>query len=652
MGLGLAAFLLSLSARGADRFLAPLATTPGLTSGFGEYRDGRFHAGIDYSTEQTTGKPVRAIADGWVWRVRSSGVGYGRSLYFRLADGRTAVFAHLERFAPAIESYVAARQDSSGEYEQDLFPPERKLRFKAGETLAWSGETGAGPPHLHFELRHGDMNLNPLTHGFAVADRTPPTLASVWLVPAGPRSRVDGGFDPRRIGFASGKSSRVAEVRGPFHLMVETWDRVDGRPNRLATYGLSATLDGAPAFEALLDSVAWDHMTESETVFDYAAVLDGSTDRRRLALLPGTRAGIVRRGPPVWSLRPGERTIRIEARDEAGNRSEATLIVRAIEGSEDGVASVNAAGEFLPAAGADPPVRVTARGATVYVGVRASGNDVQWKAGRALVSSDTLRAGNAIVRSFGVDPEHAASDDGWVIAPRGLWHVRLVGATPEPDSIAVGRLRLRFERDAWFEPTALVGTIANGGSPVSGTGELVPFRDRAAVEIGPADAVLRTAARVELGLEGADVVPRDPEAADRRGLGLYVRQGGGSWSLVTTDIDSLGRLTGSTRRLGTFAVLRDTVPPAIVVRYRRDTVIPASVPAIFATLRDRGSGLSARDQKMFVDGRRVPAEYDSDADRLTFRPRTPLSTGVHIVRFEALDRAGNRASTEVPLEVR
>ncbi|MBC7896724.1 MAG: M23 family peptidase, partial [Cytophagaceae bacterium] len=63
--------------------IPPLAQSPGLTSGFGEYREGRFHAGLDYSTEATTGKPVRAVADGWVERVRASGVGYGRAVYLR-----------------------------------------------------------------------------------------------------------------------------------------------------------------------------------------------------------------------------------------------------------------------------------------------------------------------------------------------------------------------------------------------------------------------------------------------------------------------------------------------------------------------------------------------------------------------------------------
>ena len=163
---------LNLAVLGA--LLPPLEHSLGLTSGFGEYRDGRFHAGIDYSTGGRTGLPVRAVADGWVERVRTSGVGYGRSVYLRLADGRTAVYGHLSGFATALDTWVATPQDSSGEYEQDLVPPPRMFAFRRGDVLAYSGESGAGPPHLHFEIRRGDMNLHPLRQGIRVDGRRVP----------------------------------------------------------------------------------------------------------------------------------------------------------------------------------------------------------------------------------------------------------------------------------------------------------------------------------------------------------------------------------------------------------------------------------------------------------------------------------------------
>src|SRR5512140_838447 len=133
--------------------VTPLASTPGLSSGFGEFRGAHFHAGLDYSTEEAEGSPVRAVNDGWVERARASGVGYGRAIYLHLLDGRTVVYGHLARFAPRLDAYVAAHQDSAGEYEQDLLPRAGEIAFHSGEVVAWSGQSGAGPPHLHFELR-------------------------------------------------------------------------------------------------------------------------------------------------------------------------------------------------------------------------------------------------------------------------------------------------------------------------------------------------------------------------------------------------------------------------------------------------------------------------------------------------------------------
>jgi hypothetical protein len=75
---------------------------------------------------------VRAVLDGWVERVRASGVGYGRAVYLRLADGRTAVYGHLSRFAPKLDAWVAARQDSAGVYEQDLMPAAGEIAFTRG----------------------------------------------------------------------------------------------------------------------------------------------------------------------------------------------------------------------------------------------------------------------------------------------------------------------------------------------------------------------------------------------------------------------------------------------------------------------------------------------------------------------------------------
>jgi murein DD-endopeptidase MepM/ murein hydrolase activator NlpD len=100
----------------------PLAPPLSLNGGFGEYRSNHFHAGLDLGTGGEVGRPVLAPLSGWIERVRASGAGYGRSLYLHGEDGRLLVLGHLDAYAAPVAAYVAAAQESTGQYEVDLWP--------------------------------------------------------------------------------------------------------------------------------------------------------------------------------------------------------------------------------------------------------------------------------------------------------------------------------------------------------------------------------------------------------------------------------------------------------------------------------------------------------------------------------------------------
>src|SRR5258705_13382590 len=88
---------------------------------------------------------------------------------------------------------MAAVQESTGVYEQDLWPTPGSFPVRAGQRIAWSGQGGAGGPPLHIEIRRGDMALNPFEAGLMVADRTPPILERLTLEPLDDASSVEGG---------------------------------------------------------------------------------------------------------------------------------------------------------------------------------------------------------------------------------------------------------------------------------------------------------------------------------------------------------------------------------------------------------------------------------------------------------------------------
>lgn len=113
-----------------------------VTSAFG-YRDHpvegreRFHYGMDLACEK--GSIIRAFADGTVTAVAES-TELGKYVELTHADGYTTLYAHCSRV-----------NASSGQ------------AVRMGDPIAEVGDTGdATGYHLHFELHHNNMYLNPV----------------------------------------------------------------------------------------------------------------------------------------------------------------------------------------------------------------------------------------------------------------------------------------------------------------------------------------------------------------------------------------------------------------------------------------------------------------------------------------------------------
>jgi len=321
---------------------------PALTSTFGEYRPGRFHAGIDLKTWGREGIPIHAIADGYVWRVGTSPWGYGRVLYIKTVDGRTAVYAHLSRFAPRIASVVAAEQRRSETYSVRLFLKAGQIAVRRGEVLGYSGSTGIGVPHLHFELRDENQRpLNPLTHGFGVEDRIPPTILSLAVIPLDSHSRVDARPDARVLGarwsrtldryVVPGKTTAVGRIG----VAVRLHDRADASQltNRLAPYRLRLLVDGVEAYRTTYGTLSYDriHLVELDRNFSLSRQGAGRyhnlyRETGNTLALYGEYAvgdGVLHAGPAAGPrgvrLTRGEHLLEVVAEDVAGNAAVAGL---------------------------------------------------------------------------------------------------------------------------------------------------------------------------------------------------------------------------------------------------------------------------------------------------------------------------------------
>ncbi len=313
----------SRPAVGAALDPSPLAPPLRLTATFGEYRAGHLHAGVDLSTGGTTGLPVRVGSRGSVVRLRASGSGYGKAIYLAADAGRTLLYAHLSRFSPALEAFVLQAQHASGEYEVDLYPEPGRFRFSAGDTIAWSGASGAGPPHLHFELRDGDHALNPLPGALTAPDDVAPTVGPAYLHALGVEARVADG-----PGAALTRGDAAAlRVWGRVGVECRVIDRAQTTDARLAPLALRLFLDDKLCFARTFREFSVMPSADVERVYGWELGEEGKWSYRMYRWPLGSPAdpteelggdGVI----DVARVPLGEHRLCVEAVDAAGNVSE------------------------------------------------------------------------------------------------------------------------------------------------------------------------------------------------------------------------------------------------------------------------------------------------------------------------------------------
>lgn len=645
----------------------PLAIDPALTSTFGEHRFGYFHSGIDLTTWGETGVPLVAPGDGYVYRVRASGVGYGRALYMRLDSGPVVLFGHLGAFVPEVAAFVRAEQERLGRYEVDLYPTDARFRVTRGEVVAYSGESGAGPPHLHLETRNraGDVALNPLPLlDSPLADTRRPTMISVSVAPASPYTLVDGSPFAAVLSLSeTGDGTYVAdtsEVTGPVALSVHVFDKADGKEQRLAVYGLELRVDGELHYASHLDSVPYAQQREVDLVYDAGRVAEGQRRVRRLYRPRGSHINV--HGGGSGRIAPavpgGARTVEILASDWFGNTSTATFVLR----TAGGAAGSDAADTLV--AGESPADEAPMDRPPSFEGDLVLGVDhsvVEVFAPELISSVDTARvaatSGDVVATVLKIgearaavrfDPRSLAGPleltlqgrgrDGRPFESRLALPIHAVGPDTGSTLSAPGA-RLEVGAGAVFSPECLLlervaalDVRSEGLTRVSDV-----------YRVGPNGLVLEGSVRLSivptdtLGLEHVGVYVRHP----RRPVWIYL---GGA--LAGTEIGAEIRGTGR------FCLVRDDAVPMIrSIRPRDGARIADATPTLRARLGDIGSGLSWRGLVLELDGRALIAEWDPEAGELRGPVPSALAKGEHVVRVRVTDQAGNTTERQTSFTV-
>lgn len=242
--------------------LYPLKNVPLLSGNFGELRATHLHTGLDFKTGGREGLPVICVKDGVVARVKVSATGYGNALYLEHEGGITTVYGHLSRFVPRIAEVVRNIQYNKESFEVDENMSGYELRFRAGDTIAYSGNTGSsGGPHLHFEVRDtkSERALNPLRF-LSVKDQTGPSVRGVYVYPIsneGVRNatrRVEVKNTGNRV-FRGGK---VGVPAGMVGIGIQSDDYMKDSWNKLGVYDLSVSANGQEVFKMTMNELSFD----------------------------------------------------------------------------------------------------------------------------------------------------------------------------------------------------------------------------------------------------------------------------------------------------------------------------------------------------------------------------------------------------------
>ncbi len=621
--------------------LWPVPLEPAVSSNFCEYRDGRFHAGLDVRTHAREGIPCRAVADGWVSRIRISSRGYGRALHLTLDDGEQALYAHTAEFVPALEETVRAVQKAAGRYAVDFTLPEGRFRFRRGDVLAYSGSTGATAPHLHFETRSADGEaVNPFLTGFAVEDRMVPAVSTLALVPLDPDASIEGRcypleVAPRRVGAGRYAVDDTLVLGGAVGVAVGAYDRLNSASGRLAPYELDVFADDSLRSRIVLREFPFVLSGEVDLFYHAGALrahgtrlfqlyerggetLGGRTFHRGGSLTPGPGPGPVHEG-------------RVVVGDVAGNRSE--IVLHYVEGgaapgfrtprpSGAGDLAVDLDGAFFHEGFAVVPMQDRRRPRREHGHGGAAG-----AADTLVLRAPDLAGGVRAVQR----PAAADTATAYVTA-------LVRGAARTVPFPALG-LSLTVAPDALYSDVVVFATRAGTARTAVGHGLV---RRSKPVRVGPEGWVMRGDVEIRLAADSPD--PRDA-------VFLYDDRGR-DWSYLASTVDSAG-VSARIGRPGVFAVLRDVTGPWLGAP-RLVHATSYATGERFAELQipvdDPGAGLDDGRISVSVGDTERIARWDFAKKKIIVDLRGEPIIGRQSVRVSAFDRVGNESVARATID--
>jgi len=239
-------------------FIPPFDFPITFSGNFGEIRANHFHGGLDFKTGGTIGKPVRALADGYISRIRvTHGSGYVLDVAYD--NGYSTINRHLSAFVGDVARRVEDLQYEKESWEVEITPEPDEYPVKAGQIIALSGNTGYSfGPHLHLDMIETatDEYIDPLPFFMnKVKDKTAPRAEGIMLFPQPGKGVVEGKQTQRAF---PAHPTKPITAWGLIGAGIRAYDYMDGVQNKYGVKTVILEVDGEEVFRSTVDRFAYE----------------------------------------------------------------------------------------------------------------------------------------------------------------------------------------------------------------------------------------------------------------------------------------------------------------------------------------------------------------------------------------------------------
>lgn len=580
-------------------YVWPTDATNQISSTFGETRSAHLHAGLDIRTWGQEGYKVFATRDGIIYRIGTGPNGYGNVIYMKHNDGSYSVYAHLNRFEPNLQAYTDSIRMQDYSFVINEIIEEDSLFYKKGEVIAFTGSTGVGPPHLHFELRNPENEpFNPFLTNIRVRDDLHPVFRQLGIEFLNPSTLKHEGFEikaPRR----SGGQYNFGEitVSQPVGLAVNVHDRANYTPNVYAVYTLTMIHEADTLFHSSVDQFSYNEARHMFLDRSYQILAATRRGFQRLYKVNGNKLPVYKilKNRGVLAFDEGTYPLRIIASDIFGNETEATVTLN--------VQSSNRI-EAITDVPTYPSPSEISKPFTLNQKEILFDNQVPLLASSEPISYSILRTSGPVRFRSNSSIEK-----------------KLTPGTKEVFSTPDQRMWIEFPKDALYD-------TLNLHLDISRVGDEIQFNfspDRLPVE-----------GEIYFNY----ILPDDLKTNENFGLYSVDKFRNRTYFMGATNKD--GMIRASLREISSLVIMEDDTPPWVGNPQLEKNL--AGNYIISVPIVDRDSGIDYRSSSITVNGEPGITGYDPDKNSLFYYVPGFVPSSQNSVVVEVFDGMGNRTS--------